>query len=203
MSASSSWTRASVQRPGEGGLLADDGTQDGLSTLHEDGIRLAHEVDDDLGRLGQEGLPPTQQAPVAHGPPDDAAQHVAAPLVGGQDAVGDEEGDGPRVVGDDLVAEALRLEGVRVVAHELAHAGVDGREEVGVVVGGHALQDGGQALQAHARVHRGERQRQARAPSGCWSNSMKTRFQISSQRGQCSLWSGTQSGPSESSAPRS
>ena len=32
---------------------------------------------------------------------------------------------------------------------------------------------------------------------------MNTRFQISSQRGQCSLWSGTQSGPSERCAPRS
>ena len=29
-----------------------------------------------------------------------------------------------------------------------------------------------------------------RGPSGSWSNSMKTRFQISSQRGHCSEWSG-------------
>ena len=29
-------------------------------------------------------------------------------------------------------------------------------------------------------------------PSGRWSNSMNTRFQISSQRGQCSSWSGVQ-----------
>ena len=39
-----------------------------------------------------------------------------------------------RVVGDDLVAEALRLERVRIVAEELAHPRVDGREQVGVVV---------------------------------------------------------------------
>ena len=40
-------------------------------------------------------------------------------------------------------------------------------------------------------------------PSGRWSNSMNTRFQISSQRGQFSEWSGMQCGPSENSAPRS
>ena len=34
-------------------------------------------------------------------------------------------------------------------------------------------------------------------PSGRWSNSMNTRFQISSQRGHVSLWSGMQCGPSE------
>ena len=39
------------------------------------------------------------------------------------------------------------------MAEELAHAGVDGREEVGVVVGGDALEHGGQPLEAHARVH--------------------------------------------------
>ena len=96
----------------------------------------------------------TQQAAVAHGAADDAAQHVAAALVGGQHAVGDEERDGPRVVGDDLVAEALRLEGVRVMAQQLAHPGVDGREQVRVVVGGHALEHGGEPLQAHARCRR-------------------------------------------------
>ena len=40
-------------------------------------------------------------------------------------------------------------------------------------------------------------------PSGFWSNSMNTRFQISSQRGQVSLWSGMQCGPSDRCAPRS
>ena len=99
---------ARVERPGEGGLLAHDGAQDGLAPLAQDGVGLAHEVDDDLGGLRQEGLAAAQQPAVAHGAADDAAQDVAAALVGGQHAVGDEEGDGPRVVGDDLVAEALR-----------------------------------------------------------------------------------------------
>jgi len=40
-------------------------------------------------------------------------------------------------------------------------------------------------------------------PLGRWSNSMNTRFQISSQRGQVSEWSGMHCGPSENSTPRS
>ena len=53
--------------------------------------------------------------------PHDLAQDVAAALVRREHAVGDEERHGPRVVGDDLVAEALALERVRVVAEQLAH----------------------------------------------------------------------------------
>ena len=49
---------------------------------------------------------------------DDPAQDVAAALVRGQDPVGDEERHRARVIGDDLVAEALRLERLRVVAEE-------------------------------------------------------------------------------------
>ena len=123
------------------------------------------------------------------------AQDVAASLVRRQDVVGDEERDGARVVGDDLVAEPLGLEGVGVVAEQLAHPGVDRREQVGVVVRRDLLEDAGQALEAHARCRRSVNGSGTR-PSGRWSNSMNTRFQISSQRGQCSLWSGMQCGPS-------
>ena len=66
------------------------------------------------------------------------------------------------VVGDDLVAEALGLERLGIVAEQLAHPLVDGREDVGVVVGGDALQHARQALEAHAGVDALERQRHAR-----------------------------------------
>ena len=89
---------------------------------------------------------------MADGPAQDPAQDVAAALVRRQDAVGDEEVDGPRVVGDDLVAEPLRLERVRVVAEQLAHPGVDRREQVGVEVGRDLLDDAREPLEAHARV---------------------------------------------------
>ena len=92
---------------------------------------------------------------------EDAPEHVAASLVGRPDVVGDQEGHGARVVGDDLVAEALRLEGLRVVAEDAPQRLVDGREEVGVVVRRDALDDGRQALQAEARVDAREGQRHA------------------------------------------
>ena len=66
------------------------------------------------------------------------------------------------MVGDDLIAEALRLERVGVVAQQLAHPGMDREEEVRIVVGGHLLEDRGQPLQTHARVHAGGRQRRQR-----------------------------------------
>ena len=87
----------------------------------------------------------------------DPAQDVAAPLVRRQHAVGDEERDRARVVGDDLVAEALRLERVGVVAEQLAHPGVDRREEVRVVVRRDLLDDAREALEAQAGVDAAER----------------------------------------------
>ena len=122
-------------------------------------VRLAHDVDDHRGRLGHERLAPAEQAAVADRAPEELAQDVAAALVRGQHVVGDQERDRARVVGDDLVAEALALEGVRVVAQELAHPGVDRREQVGVVVGRDLLEDAGQALQAEAGIDARERQR--------------------------------------------
>ncbi len=67
------------------------------------------------------------------------------------------------MIGDDLVAESLGLEGLRIVAQQVSHGGVDRREEVRVVVRGHPLDDAGEALQAHASVDRLHRQRHARA----------------------------------------
>jgi hypothetical protein len=62
----------------------------------------------------------------------------------------------------------------------LAAGGGDQRlEDVDLVVAVHVLQDGGQALQAHAGVHAGRGQRLDSEPSGCMSNCMNTWFQIS------------------------
>ncbi len=121
------------------------------------GIRVGHDVDHDRRRLGHERLAATQQPAVADGSTQDAAQDVAPPFIAGKDVIGDEERDGARVIGDDLVAEPLGLEVLRVVAQELAHPGVDGREQVRVVVGRDLLEDAREALQAHAGVHAGRR----------------------------------------------
>ena len=100
---------------------------------------------------------------MAHRAPQDPAQDVAPALVRRQHAVAHEERHGTRVVRDDLVAEALGLEAFRVVAQQLPHPRVDRREQVGVVVAGHALDDARDALEAHARVDARRRQRRQRA----------------------------------------
>ena len=68
------------------------------------------------------GSCPSEQAAMTDRTPQDPPQHVAAALIGRPDAVRDEEGHGARVVGDDLVAEALRLEGLRVVAQQIVRS---------------------------------------------------------------------------------
>ncbi len=90
---------------------------------------------------------------MAHGAAHDAAQHVAAPLVRGQHAIGNEEARGAQVVGDDAVRGAR-------LALGLDAGGIDrGRDErpeqVGVVVVVHALEHGRYALEPHAGVDRG------------------------------------------------
>ena len=100
---------------------------------------------------------------MAHGSTQDAAQDIAPPLIARKDVISDEERDGPRVIGDDLVAEALLLEVVRVVAEQLPHPGMDRREQVGVVVGRDLLEDAREPLETHAGVHAGCRQRDQRA----------------------------------------
>ena len=191
-----------IERPRELRLLAADDAEDLVPPRHEERVRLAHDVDDDGRGLGHERLAPAEQAAVPDRAPEQLAQDVAAALVRGQHVIGDQERHRARVVGDDLVAEPLALERVRVVPQELAHPGVDRREQVRVVVGRDLLEHARQALQAQARCRRSVNGSGTRL-SGSWSNSMNTRFQISSQRGHVSEWSGMQCGPSENSAPRS
>ena len=86
------------------------------------------------------------------GATEQAAQHVAAALVGGQDAVANHERDGAGVVGHD--AQALVGGSRLVVAHArkaLAHTD-EGAQDVALVVGALVLHDGRDALEAHARV---------------------------------------------------
>ena len=118
---------------------------------------------------------------MAHGSPHDLAQHVPAPLVGGHDAVGDEERHRTKVVGNDahgdvlprgkvlalLLGEPLALPWIlgRSVddAGHLSNPVDDGREQVRVVVGQLSLDDRRDPLEAHAGVHRERRQRHERA----------------------------------------
>ena len=126
--------------------------------LHELREDAAHHARDLLDQAHQRGLAPAEQVGVAHGAPQDPAQHVAAPLVRGIDAVGQEERDGPRVVGQDAERRAGRALVVRL-AHDRLGARDQRREEIGVEVGADALEHRGDALEPGARVHRRRGQR--------------------------------------------
>ncbi len=87
---------------------------------------------------------------MTHCPAHDAPKNVAPALVGRQHAVGNKESCGPQMVGDDPVA-GLVLAFRAGVGQFLA--GLDQRpKQVGIVVVGHALEDGSDALQPHSGV---------------------------------------------------
>ena len=90
---------------------------------------------------------------MANGTTNDATKHVATPFIPGPDPIGEEEGDGSRVIRNHLVAEALRLKLFRPVSGDLAQCGVNRHEEVGVVIGEHLLADACESLKAHPCVN--------------------------------------------------
>ena len=94
-----------------------------------------------------------------HRPAHDPAQHVAAPLVGGRDAVGDEEGGGARVIGDHAHGDVRLLLEAVALARAPLDVSDEGAEEVGVVVGALALHHRRDPLEPHARVDGRFRQR--------------------------------------------
>ena len=96
---------------------------------------------------------------LADGATDDATQYVAAALVRGQHAIGDEEAAGADVVRDDAQAGAGGVRGAR----DTLCRGEQRLEEVDVVVAVDALHHGADALEAHAGVDGRLRQRGERA----------------------------------------
>ena len=87
---------------------------------------------------------------MAHGAAHDAPQHIAAALVRGQDAVGDEKGGGPQVIGDDPVRRLVPALGRNPGL--LDDRCDEGAEEIGLIVVMGALEHRGDALEAHAGV---------------------------------------------------
>ena len=103
---------------------------------------------------------------VADRAPDDPAQHVAAALVAGNDAVDDQEGAGADVVGDDACSDGLS----QVLRHRVSRAAapISAGEEVDLVVRMDVLQHGGHALEPHAGVDPGLGQRRHREAAGAF-----------------------------------
>ena len=102
--------------------------------------------------------------PVPHGASHDLPQHVAAPFVGRDDAVGNQEGRRPEVIGDHAQRHIGRAHRPAVdMARALAHGGQNRHEQIRVVVRVLPLQHGRDAFEPHAGVDRGRRQGSERA----------------------------------------
>ena len=189
--------QAAVERGLEAGLLVEQRLLDQRLGARQLGKGAAHLRDERRDETPHHRVLRPEQVGVAHGAAHDPAQHVAAALVRGQDAVGDQERGRAQVVGDHPVVDAARPVGVAV-------GGVGRRldqrpHQVGVEVVVLALQDRTDALEPHAGVDRGARAAGRGAPSSCCSNCMKTRFQISMKRSPSS--SGLPGGPPGISGP--
>ena len=91
---------AGVDRRQEALLFGRRRVDDVLRALEQLRINAAHALDDRLDDRGQRRLEPAEEPRVPNGAPQDAAEDVAAPLVRGEHAVGEQEGDRPRVIGD-------------------------------------------------------------------------------------------------------
>ena len=118
-------------------------------------IGFVHDLEDHLHGFVEEGFLQTDGTSVTDGPTHDAAQDVAPAFVGRQDPVGNQEGGGPGMVGNDLHGHFHLVGLAPFLARELAHLVHDGGKEIGVKVGGHILEYGDDPFQAHARVDGG------------------------------------------------
>ena len=76
------------------------------------GIRLPHLAGQRRHKLEHQWLARAQELGVAHGAAHDPAEHIAAALVRGQHAVGDQKRRGTQVVGDHPVGSLLRALGI-------------------------------------------------------------------------------------------
>ena len=137
----------------EARLLELQGLDDQRLGARQLGKSLTHLRGERRHQPPHHGLLAPHEFGVAHGAAHDPSQHVAAALVGGQHAVGNEEAGRPQVVGDDPMRHLVGAIGVGAGG---VGRGLDqGAHEVGGIVVVGALQDGGYAFQPHAGVDGG------------------------------------------------
>ncbi len=120
---------------------------------NEFGISLAHLGNECRQQQVHEGVFLTEEGVgIANGTAQDAADNVACLGIGRQLTVGNGEGYGTDMVGDDAHGDINLLGLAILLARELLDGADDGLEDVGVVVGVFALQGTHEALEAHAGV---------------------------------------------------
>jgi hypothetical protein len=133
-----------------------------LGALHQLGIVASHRLHDLVHEVHQRWLAAAHEVRMPHRPAQDAPQHVASPLVGRVHAVGEEEGDRARVIGQDA-ERRTGLPAIVGLPDDRFGPRDERQKEVGVEVRLLALHDRGDPLQPRAGVHRGRGQRHQRS----------------------------------------
>ena len=144
-------------------LFGENDAANELAVVDDFGVHIAHELYDFIDVLVEERALDAHRVRLLDGAAQQTAQHVAAALVGGKNAVGNHEGDRAAVVRDN--AQRLVDGGVGFVflaGKALAHSN-QAAQHVGVIVVRDALHNGCNALQTHAGidVFRGKRRQRA------------------------------------------
>src|SRR5690606_14909705 len=145
---------AGLQGAAERLLLGVDDLRDAGEVRLELRVGLDHLVLGDGQERRHRRVQVAQQAHGADRAADQAAQHVAAALVAGAHAVGDEHEGAAHVVADDAEVDVVRLDRAVGAAGELLRDLDDGEDLVDLVHVLLALQQVGEALDAEAGVDR-------------------------------------------------
>ncbi|EXI70615.1 MAG: hypothetical protein AW07_03945 [Candidatus Accumulibacter sp. SK-11] len=139
----------------EAHLLLPQHLGDACLVAQQLGIGAAHFGDQVGHQTMEERRARAELVTMPDGAADDPPQDVTAPLVAGNDAIGDQERAGADVVGEDAQRRAVDIR-----RRGFARGGGDQvDEEIDLVVAVHVLQDGRRPLEPHAGIDRGFRQR--------------------------------------------
>ena len=144
---------ARLQRAQEALFLFLHHLVDEFALCHQLGVGLAHLLSERGQQQVHERALLTQECVgVAHSTAQDATDDIARLGVGGQLAVGNGEGHGTDVVGDDAHGDVHVLTLAVLLAGELLDGFDSGLEHVGVVVGVLTLQGADETLEPHTGV---------------------------------------------------
>ena len=115
-------------------------------------VGAAHFAHEGRDELEHQRVFAAEHVGVAHRAAHNAAEHIAAAFVAREYAIGDEEGARAQVIGDYAVAHCVSG---RIVFGEFLRGMDQCLEEVDVVIVVLALEDGGDAFEAHTGVDAG------------------------------------------------
>ena len=142
-----------LERPVEGLFFERERPLDASGVRPQFGISGLERRDDGRYQRGQKAVRIAEQFTVSNGAADQKPQHVPAIGVRGIDAVVDEKRDRARVIGDDVLPDAL-LGGIERRLSRLGLRGDQIGKEIRVVHRSAAVANGKHSLEARARVDR-------------------------------------------------